>query len=59
MIETLKDLGRDLYLIPTAALFGLWVYAIIIDADADRLGWLIADIALPPLGMIRGLGFLL
>jgi hypothetical protein len=59
MLDTLKDLSRDLYLIPTAALFGLWIYAIVIDAEADRLAWLIADLAIPPLGMVRGFGFLL
>lgn len=59
MIETLKDVGRELYLIPSAALLGLWVYAIATDASAGHVAWVIADLAVPPLGMVRGLGFLL
>ena len=32
-----------------------WIFAIVKDAQADRVGWLLADVLLPPLGMVRGL----
>jgi hypothetical protein len=33
----------------------MWIYAITCDAKADRIGWLLADILLPPIGLVRGL----
>lgn len=32
-----------------------WIYSILKDAQADRIGWLVADVLIPPLGVIRGL----
>lgn len=32
-----------------------WLYAVVVDAQASRIGWVIADILIPPLGAIRGL----
>jgi hypothetical protein len=41
-----------------AAMMVAWINGIAADAHADRMGWVVADILAPPLGMIRGLGFL-
>jgi len=32
----------------------LWGYAVVKDAQADRVGWLLLDICGPPIAMIRG-----
>ena len=49
-------LGSGLvYWIISAALGALFVTALIFDAQARRWLWLVADIAIPPVGVVRGL----
>ena len=33
----------------------LWLYAIIADAKADRILWVLVDILVAPIGVIRGM----
>lgn len=37
------------------SMISCWIYAILTDAKAERIAYTIADILLPPLGMVRGL----
>lgn len=44
-----------IYWLVSAALFALFVTALVFDTQARRWVWLVADIAFPPIGIVRGL----
>jgi len=33
-----------------------WLGAVISDANNERIGWLIVNIVVPPVGILRGIG---
>lgn len=43
------------YWLITAALAAMFVTALVHDAQSRRWLWLVVDIALPPVGIVRGL----
>lgn len=38
------------------ASFGGWLTSIIKDASNDRMGWVVADVIVFPMGVLRGFG---
>ncbi|EMF4356050.1 hypothetical protein ABJA24_004175 [Providencia rettgeri] len=38
------------------AAFGGWLTSIINDASNDRMGWVVADVIVFPMGVLRGFG---
>lgn len=56
MGEKMKDIMGFIFItligvIPTASL----LYAIIVDVKADKIGYAVADLFVPPIGVIRGI----
>jgi len=56
MSDLIADLIRGAWnMFWAVAISFFWVYAIIDDIQHDKAGWAVLDMAMPPLGLIRGM----